>query len=433
MYRKIALILMLLASVIIPVSAYTWTPISVPNLGSNMFLTFNGSSSLLVPGSITVTFNGVNSSGLYVGSLSGSCFGTLKEKNNASHLLLADITTSWSVNKTNVYYSSGSITYDISNIRSYNLSVVNNPVHNELQIGPVPSSCYIGVMNGFGIGLAPSKQPYIALSGTLYAGEAFYALANVVDDAFGNGTAAYGTITTTVYATDGDTGSILVGATLNIKDVENSSWVNATSTALGIPINTLASHTLNIYGSYPGVYNESYELGAAPGGPYYLPLFQYRAAPLGYVYLYVTVRDASTGLTLLNSPVTAKLPTGATEGTNTGSSGTASFLVPNNTIIIVGASSPGYTAQSMSTTTGIVNKHIYVDLPRATVTTGVVTPTVTDPATGQIIKPQPTKDSRNNLQKDSDLLNILRTYGETIMLLCIIAIIMGLVKMMGKW
>jgi hypothetical protein len=347
---------------------------------------------------------------------------------------MSEVTVSYSVNTTNKYYSSGSITYDIYNIRSYNASTLNGAAYYTLQTSFVPSTCDIGVQNGFQLtGPTTKPQPYISLPGFLYAGEATYALPNIIDDVFGNTTASYGTTTTTVYATDGDTGNILVGATLNIKDVENNSWVNATSTMTGIPINTLPSHTLDIYGSYPGVYNESSELGATPGGPYYLPLFQYRAAPLGYVYLYVTVRDASTGLTLLNSPVTAKLPTGATEGTNTGSSGTASFLVPNNTIIIVGASSPGYTTQSMSTTTGIVNKHIYVDLPRATVTTGVVTPTVTDPATGQIITPQPTQDSRTNLEKDSDLLNILRTYGETIMLLCIIAIIMGLVKMMGKW
>ena len=444
MYRKIALILMLLASVIIPVSAYTWTPISGLKVGSNAFLTFNGSSSLLVPGSITVTFNGVNSSGLYVGSLSGSCFGTLKEKNNASHLLLADITTSWSVNKTNAYDSSGSITYDISNIRSYNLSVVNNPVHNELQIGPVPSSCNIGAMNGFTTGISPSLGAYIALSGQLYAGEAGWALANIVDDAFGNGTAAYGTITTTVYATDGDAGNILVGATLNIKDVENSSWVNATSTALGIPVNTLATHTLDIYGSYPGVYNASQEIGAAPGGPYYLPLFRYSPASIGYVNLYITARDTATGLAIKNAPVSVKLPTGATTGSNTGASGTASFTVPNNTVVIYSASPSGYTALSLSTTMGIVDKHVYIDLTRSTVPTSTTTPVVTNPATGAVITAQPTylqycnpaasdyNAASCSRSQDNDLMATLREWAPTLLILAILAWMMGLLKMMGK-
>jgi hypothetical protein len=260
----------------------------------------------------------------------------------------------------------------------------------------------------------------------------------------GNATLPAGYTRTTVYATDGDNGNILVGATLNLKDVQNSSWVNATSTSTGTIIDVINGHTLDIYGSYPGVYNASQDLGTTPGGPYYLPLFRYSPAPIGYVNLYITARDTATGLAIKNAPVSVKLPTGATTGSNTGASGTASFTVPNNTVIIYSASPSGYTALSLSTTMGIVDKHVYIDLTRSTVPTSTTTPVVTNPATGAVITAQPTYLQYCNpaasdydaaacsRSQDNDLMATLREWAPTLLILAILAWMMGLLKMMGK-
>jgi hypothetical protein len=147
---------------------------------------------------------------------------------------------------------------------------------------------------------------------------------------------------TTVFCTDGSTGTPIVGATLNIKDVQNSSWKNGTSSATGTIIDVLASHTLDIYGSYPGVYTSSQELDTAPGRNYYLPLYTYAAAPVGYVNLFIYLRESGTGTIIKNANVYAKWTEGGVQKSdtvNTANSGTAAFVVPNTTVIIYSRSS----------------------------------------------------------------------------------------------
>lgn len=449
-FSAIAFLLILIACLIVPASAYTWKPISMPNVGSNVYLTFNGSSSLVVPGSITITFNGVNSSGLYVGSLSGSCNGKLFEKNNASHLIVADINIDYSVNKTNVYYSSGSTTYTLSNIQAYNLSMVNNPTHNELQINLVPSSCDIGVQNGFGIGVSTSWGPYKALSGQLYAGEAGYALPNIIDDAFANGSSSAGYIRTTVHTIDALTGSQISGTTINLRDVENNSWVNSTADADGeLIIDVLESHTLDIYGSYPGVFTESQELGAVPGGDYYLPMYTALPTPAdGYVNVLTYVTSAVDDGPISNAKVVYTYIDGSLKGqqvnTFTDNWGASLAVLKNATVVVIDVSKPNYNGQSASHTLPNFADVMYTfRLSKGGMITAV--PTVTDPATGAVITAVPTylpycDPSRGDYDealcghsKDNALFGQLRDSGSVIIGLCILAIIFGLLKMIMKF
>jgi hypothetical protein len=244
---------------------------------------------------------------------------------------------------------------------------------------------------------------------------------------------------TTVFATDGSTGGTILGASLGIKDVEAGTWTNATSTIEGTNVDVLTNHTLDIYGSYPGVYSESYEIGAIPGGNYYLPLLPpIPEAPGGltggYANLIINTFDAGTNNMLPNVGVTARLPTGAETGDNTGSAGTAYFLVPNNTVIILGASVSGYSSISQSVNSGTgADKIVNMRLTRSVVTTAPVTPVVTDPGTGAIITPLPTIDARTDNEKDVDLMNQIRDSAPNIVGLGIVVILFGLLKMLMKF
>jgi PKD repeat protein len=258
--------------------------------------------------------------------------------------------------------------------------------------------------------------------------------------------AAYITITNTssltstkVFATDASTGGVLVGATLNLRDVENNSWVNATSGMTGTTISVLEGHTIDIYGSYPGVYTSSQELGASPGGNYYLPLMPPLPTPPGglaggYVNLVVNTYDYSSNNMLPSVSITAKLPSGSTTGESSGIAGTAIFLVPNNTVVILGASKTGYASMSQSINSGPgADKAVNMKMVRAVVTTAPVGPVVTDPSTGAVITAVPTIDSRTSNQKDTDMMNLLRDNGGTIISLAIVAILFGLLKMIMKF
>lgn len=259
-----------------------------------------------------------------------------------------------------------------------------------------------------------------------------------------------GYVTTTVYLTDGSTGTPIVGGTLNLREVENNTWLNTTSTATGTLFNVTTGHTIDIYGSYPGVYTASAELGATPGGNYYLPLYMYAAAPVGSVNLFVYLREAGTGYIIKNADVNIKWGTGgaSTASANTATSGTASFVVPNNTVITIESNPSGYNGQSMSLTTGTVDKQVTITLSKNTQgpgTTGTVTPTVTDPATGQPITVAPTylpacNPNANDYDagqcsqnQDSALMANLRTNANGILDLGIVAVIFGLLGMIMKF
>jgi hypothetical protein len=251
------------------------------------------------------------------------------------------------------------------------------------------------------------------------------------------GPVAAGYTRTTVFATDGSTGGTILGATLNIKDVEGAVWTNRTSTLEGINVDVLSNHTLNIYGSYPGVYTESYELGATPGGNYYLPLMPPTITPpAGYVNVIINVQDSDTHNIVQSASVSFRPSTGSTTVESTGSWGTVQTILPNNTVTIVSVSKSGYNTISISLDTGpgpdVVRT---LQLTR----TVVATPTavVTDPGTGAVITAAPTivpgcEDPNSpgcRQAQDDNLMAQLREQAPTILNLAIIAVIFGLLSM----
>jgi hypothetical protein len=162
-----------------------------------------------------------------------------------------------------------------------------------------------------------------------------------------------GYIRTTVYAQDGKTGGIITGAILALRDVENNTWANGTSSVSGLRIDVLSGHTLDIYGSHPGYYTASAEIGAIAGGNYYLPLYPPTVpAAIGKVNLMVAVYDSSNGLSLSGVEVHELESTGKSDTQNTGTGGTVSFVVTNSTAITITASKSGYQSTSKAINSG---------------------------------------------------------------------------------
>jgi hypothetical protein len=261
------------------------------------------------------------------------------------------------------------------------------------------------------------------------------------------GSVPTGFIRTTVHTTDGLTGSQIIGTNINLHDVENSSWTNSTPDADGeLIIDVLEGHTLDIYGSYPGVYTASAEYGATPGGDYYLPLYPpVPTAPENFVNLFVYMREAGNLLAISDVDVSFRYPSGTTVYSKSDSSGTAMQIVPNQTVIIIGATKTGWNGQSVSTTTGnFDDKFVTITLSRASAPTAAPTAgavvtnpatglPITDPITGLPMTVAPMLDVRTPAEKDTDLLNQLRDAGPSIIGLCILAIIFGLLKMIMKF
>jgi hypothetical protein len=130
---------------------------------------------------------------------------------------------------------------------------------------------------------------------------------------------------------------------------------------------------------------------------------------------------------------------------NTANSGTASFIVPNNTVIIIDTWPSGYNGQSMSTSMGAVDKQVTMTLSRASIPTTAITPVVTDPSTGAVITAAPTYYPACNpnapdynaracgQNQDAGMMAQLREAGPSILGLAILAVIFGLLKMLMKF
>lgn len=246
-----------------------------------------------------------------------------------------------------------------------------------------------------------------------------------------------GAVRTTIFVTDGSTGSKIVGASLGVLDVTNGTWTNSTSSIAGSVVDVLAGHTLDIYGNYPGVYTASQELGATAGGNYYLPLMPpIPTQPVGYVNVIINVQDSTTHEIVPSASVSFRLPTGATTVESTGTWGTAQTVQPNNTVIIVGVSKSGYQSISISLNSG-TGADIVRTLQLTKNTVATPTPTVTDPGTGLVITPVPTvlpgcedPTSPTCIQsQDSSLMARLRTAAPGIVDLSIAAVYFGLIGM----
>jgi hypothetical protein len=317
-------------------------------------------------------------------------------------------------------------------------------VNGELSISPIPSGSgftYDLVKTGYVSKFAQSLGGYGSTGGTLY---------DTMDLSTGALPAGY--TRTVVRTIDALTGQTLIGTTINLRDVQNNSWVNSTADADGISIiDVVTGHTLDIYGSYPGVYTSTYELNAVAGSPpdYLLPLYPpVPAAATGFVNMFVNVKEAVSNLAINGANVDFRYPAGTTIHAITDWAGIAQVQVPNKTVIIIGTSASGFNSQSESVTTGDFAdtvRTVRLSKSSGPGATATVTATVTDPATGLPITTVPTYqpycnptaadyDARACSQsKDNDLMAQLRDNGSVIMSLAILAIIFGLLKMIMKF
>ena len=242
------------------------------------------------------------------------------------------------------------------------------------------------------------------------------------------GSIASGYIRTFAYIWD-RSGNMIHGADISLKDVETGAWSNYTSDADGIGcIDTLPSHTINIYGSYSIFANQylpnSYlgaEAGTVGNEIYFLTLFPFESkASAGNTSLYVQVKDAQTKYFIPYAVVQAAVTGGATYSQSTANAGSAIFIVPINTIIKLSASAAGYSSGSATINSGTGNVTITtIELSKGIVT---ATPTTTIPPGG--ITPAITPDPHDpaitgsTTAKGQDMMNWLAMNGMSLVQLC---------------
>jgi PKD repeat protein len=236
-----------------------------------------------------------------------------------------------------------------------------------------------------------------------------YTVSHGASDAYGSGILSRSdyiwvynsTATKTKYfqTIDGTSGNIVTNSTINLKDVENSSWVNGTFPADGMSsITTLVGHHINAYASLTG-FSDAEDLNLLNDGePRYIMMWPTFAKNVsaGNVSLYVTVQDKDTHAAIKGAQVTMSPSTGSAQGTTTNEAGIAYFVVKNQTLcyITAQATGQGYSTGVTTINTGsgsggsasaaatiLLSKNLVTQTPTTVVTTlpggGTPTPTVT--------------------------------------------------------
>jgi hypothetical protein len=230
----------------------------------------------------------------------------------------------------------------------------------------------------------------------------------------------------------GTSGGAVHNSNIYIKDVENSTWSNWTNDSDGTGyIDTLPSHTIDAYGTGTGYVSAS-RSGLSPfDGVYELVLWNsadFPDAGTGNINLIVLVNDRTTSESIVSASVSVTFPSGATNQYGTGAAGTAQFVVPNVSVINVRATKSGYnSANKVLTTSAFGPDTIRVELDKQTVTP-VITAT---PFPGELT-PRPTIDTRTDVEKDADIMNLIRDNGSTLVSLAIVVTIVSLIGLMRK-
>jgi hypothetical protein len=230
----------------------------------------------------------------------------------------------------------------------------------------------------------------------------------------------------------GTSGGAVHNSNIYIKDVENSTWSNWTNDSDGTGyIDTLPSHTIDAYGTGTGYVSAS-RSGLSPfDGVYELVLWNsadFPDAGTGNINLIVLVNDRTTSEAIVSASVSVTFPSGATNQYGTGAAGTAQFVVPNVSVINVRATKSGYnSANKVITTSAFGPDTIRVELDKQTVTP-VITAT---PFPGELT-PRPTIDTRTDVEKDADIMNLIRDNGSTLVSLAIVVTIVSLIGLMRK-
>lgn len=152
---------------------------------------------------------------------------------------------------------------------------------------------------------------------------------------------------------DGTNGNIVLNSSIQLQDIENSSWVNATGLINDgmSSITTLEGHTINAYAQSLG-YSDADDLGILNDGkPQYIMMWPTFAKDVsaGNVSLYVTVKDKDTKANIVGAQVIASTPKGS-QSTTTNDAGIAYFIVTNNTMVLITAQAIGLGYQAATTT-----------------------------------------------------------------------------------
>lgn len=158
---------------------------------------------------------------------------------------------------------------------------------------------------------------------------------------------------------DGTNGNIVLNSSIQLKDVENSSWVNATGLINDgmSSITTLEGHHINAYAQALG-YSDADDLDILNDGlPAYIMMWPTFAKNVsdGNVSLYVTVKDKDTKANIKGAGVTISPSSGSAQSTTTNEAGIAYFIVKNSTMVLITAQAIGQGYQTATTTinTGI--------------------------------------------------------------------------------
>jgi PKD repeat protein len=257
---------------------------------------------------------------------------------------------------------------------------------------------------------------------------------------------------TTGFQTINVVSGIPINSSINILDIENGSWKNTSSTGVtGVArITSLANHNLNAYASAIGFDdNDLLNQPARDGWGYFImmvPTGHSNVTP-GNVTLYVTVDDFDTHVVISSADVKISYVSGGGGATirsgQTNAAGVVSFVVPNQTNIIVEAraDSKGYLPGGQSINSGSGSGGAASVAIEMSLHKNIVTPTVTVTATGtgtvtptQTVDPYPCDaDHPENCQrKQTELANMLVGYGPQLVLFFIVLTFIGGVKLIGK-
>jgi PKD repeat protein len=254
-------------------------------------------------------------------------------------------------------------------------------------------------------------------------------------------------ITTAFRATDGATGNRITGATIHLNDVENGSWSNS-STNLGVAtITVLVGHHISAYANATGFNDGEYLNAPAMAWTYDIMMLPtgFANVSAGNVTAYITVTDADTLQKLYACQVNAAYATAEgsriIEGT-TNSAGAASFVLPNNTNVHFNAIKTGYEGAQLVLNTGTGSGGDAKVLGEIKLSKIGVTPTITATTLPGGGTPTPTQtylrycnpaasdynEDACRTSENTGMMDQLREAGPSIIGLCIVAILMGLLK-----
>lgn len=248
------------------------------------------------------------------------------------------------------------------------------------------------------------------------------------------------TVTTEFVTIDAIGGAAILNASVSLRDVENSTWTNSSTNAMGSAyITTLVGHTINAYASAIG-FKDNDLLGVEAAGPPqgYAILMQpkgYFNVSEGYVTLYVSVFDDGTSEPISGASVTVAKSNGMAElWQTTNAAGIATFPVENETDFIAQASKAGYSTASKGVNSGTGSGGDATVSVNIWLAKGTVTPTTTMTAGpgGTVPVTQDPYLSLSPEEKQSALATDVMNYGPMLVNFFILLTIVGGFKMITK-